>query len=548
VHELVRHTLAESLSLPRRQRIHARVAEAIEHVYAANLAPHTSALAHHLYQAGAASDPEKTTTFLEQAAKQAREAAGHEEALTHLENALSLWEGESSLRVAELMFLRANALRSMGRFDEAVVGYERAMELFEAEGAIARAIDTSVDLLWIHGWRADVEAGAPVLARMQKYLDGADLRTKIILLIGTTMMQSGTGNVAEAALTLEKVKALHRAAGIPFAGVPANAECELLWNSGQFAKLMEASPKAAAEFRKSGDRWLESDADRRTLYMEYYCGRPAQAAAALPDAILRAERTGHYGVLWTLKSLGSAIPAAQGDLATAEREVREAWEFGKTHGVAWNFISWVMLAEFAFNRGDLAAAEQFCSDPSGIEPKTYVAGLIDSTRFSLFARSGDERAAEAWAKRSWKLPVAGELSSTGSWIALVNSVVGLAAMGRREEVAVLLPLTRELLLTGAWLLRSGTLCQTVAGIAAACAQDWAAAEEHHRTAIHQADTAPYINIQPVAREWYAAMLFDRNSPGDADKGRALLQDAITKYESLGMTYPAKLASKKLAAL
>jgi tetratricopeptide (TPR) repeat protein len=548
VHELVRHTLAESLSLPRRQRIHARVADAIERVYAANLAPHTSALAHHLYQAGAAADPEKTSTYLEQAAKQATGAAGHEEALAHLDNALSLWEGESSLRVAELTALRANALRSMGRFDEAVAGYERAMDMFEAEGAIARTIDTSVDLLWIHGWRADVEAGAPVLARMQMYLDGADLRTKIILLIGTMMMQSTTGNVAEAALTLEKVKALHHAAGIPFAGVAANAECELLWNSGQYAKLMEASPKAAAEFRKSGDRWLESDADRRTVYMEYCFGRPAQAAAALPDAILRAERTGHYGALWALKSLGSAIPAALGDLASSEREAREAYEFGKTHGIAWSFSSWVALAEFAFNRGDLAAAEQFCSDPSGIEPKTYIAGMIDSTRFSLFARSGDERATEAWARRSWKLPVAGQLNSSGSWIALINSVVGLASMERKEDVALMWPLTEELLLTGAWMMRISSLCRTVAGIAAACAGDWAAAEEHHRTAIYQADTAPYMHLQPVAREWYAAMLLDRKGAGDLDKGRALLEEAIKMYEAMGMTYPAKLAREKLAAI
>jgi ATP/maltotriose-dependent transcriptional regulator MalT len=383
---------------------------------------------------------------------------------------------------------------------------------------------------------------------MQKYLDGADLRSKIILLIGTMMMQSTTGNVAEAALTLEKVKALHHAAGIPFAGVPANGECELLWNSGQYAKLMEASPKAAAEFRKSGDRWLESDADRRTVAVEFSCGRPAQAAAALPDAILRAERTGHYGALWALKSLGSVIPAARGDLATSEREAREAWEFGKTHGIAWNFVSWVMLAEFAFNRGDLAVAGQFCSDPTGLEPNTYLAGLIDSTRFSLFARSGDERAAEAWAKRSWKLPVAGQLNSMGSWIALVNSVVGLAAMGRKEDAAKLWPLTEEMLMTGAWVMRSGTLCRTVAGIATACAGDWAAAEEHHRTAIHQADTVPYKHLQPVAREWYAAMLLDRAGAGDVDRGRALLEEAIKMYESMGMTYPAKLTSEKLAAL
>jgi ATP/maltotriose-dependent transcriptional regulator MalT len=249
-----------------------------------------------------------------------------------------------------------------------------------------------------------------------------------------------------------------------------------------------------------------------------------------------------------LKSIGSAIPAARGDLATSEREAREAWEFGKTHGIAWNFTSWVALAEFAFNRGDLAAAEQFCSDPSGIEPKTYAAGMMDSTRFSLFARSGDARAADAWASRSWKLPVAGQLNSLGSWIALANSVIGLASMGRKEDTAGLRPLTEEWLLTGGWAMRSGVLCQTVVGIAAACAGDWAAAEEHHRIAIHQADTAPYKNLQPVARQWYAAMLLDRAGAGDVDKGRALLAEAVKMYESMGMTYPAKLAREKLAGI
>jgi predicted ATPase len=89
VHELVRQTLAETLSMPRRQRLHAFVADAIERVYAANLEAQASALAHHLYQAGAAADPEKTTSYLMIAAQKARANAAHEEALAHLENALS---------------------------------------------------------------------------------------------------------------------------------------------------------------------------------------------------------------------------------------------------------------------------------------------------------------------------------------------------------------------------------------------------------------------------------------------------------------------------
>lgn len=117
---------------------------------------------------------------------------------------------------------------------------------------------------------------------------------------------------------------------------------------------------------------------------------------------------------------------------------------------------------------------------------------------------------------------------------------------------MLRPLTEELLLTGARQIRTGALCQTVAGIAAVCAGDFAAAKEHHLTAIHQADTAPYKHLQPVAREWYAVMLLDRGSAqdtaGDADDGRAQLQEAVNMYEAMGMTYPAKLASKKIAAL
>ena len=90
--------------------------------------------------------------------------------------------------------------------------------------------------------------------------------------------------------------------------------------------------------------------------------------------------------------------------------------------------------------------------------------------------------------------------------------------------------------------------RTTAGIAAACAGDWPAAEEHHLTAIHQADTAPYRPAQPIAREWYALMLLDRNGPGDAAKARDLLSEALAMYESLEMPFRANRTSAKLAAL
>ena len=126
-----------------------------------------------------------------------------------------------------------------------------------------------------------------------------------------------------------------------------------------------------------------------------------------------------------------------------------------------------------------------------MERKTFVAGSFDSFRFAILAKSKADRAAGAWANRSWKLPISGQLNPMGAWIALQNSVLGLASMGRKEDAAALRPLTEELLLTGAWIMRSNVACRTVAGIAAACARDWPAAEDHHLTAIQQMDTAPY---------------------------------------------------------
>jgi len=63
VHELIRATLVQGLSLPRRQRLHLKIADALERLRAASLASHASVLAHHLYQAGAAADAQSSSVI-----------------------------------------------------------------------------------------------------------------------------------------------------------------------------------------------------------------------------------------------------------------------------------------------------------------------------------------------------------------------------------------------------------------------------------------------------------------------------------------------------
>ena len=169
--------------------------------------------------------------------------------------------------------------------------------------------------------------------------------------------------------------------------------------------------------------------------------------------------------------------------------------------------------------------------------------------FALWAESNDDRAGKTWAERRWNLPKAGQLNPAGEWLALERSVVGLAALGKKEEAAALRTLTEELVRTGVWVAYySMAPFRTAAGIAAACAGDWAVAEEHHLTAIHQMDTAPYRVSQPIAREGYALMLLDRNAPGDHAKARGLLTDALAMYESMEMPFHANRTSGRLAKL
>src|SRR3970282_580793 len=103
-HDVIRQTLVSGLSLPRRQRMHLRIAEAMERAYARSLEAHAADLAHHLYQAGAAAEPEKTVRYLTLAGEQAFAAAAFEDALRLCEDALSLQPADDRRGRGDLLF------------------------------------------------------------------------------------------------------------------------------------------------------------------------------------------------------------------------------------------------------------------------------------------------------------------------------------------------------------------------------------------------------------------------------------------------------------
>ena len=279
IHELVRQTLAETLSLPRRQRLHARVAAAIERVYAANLEAQASSLAHHLYQVGAASDPEKTSTYLILAAQRAGAGAAHEEALAHLENALSLWEGEQGARVAELMTQKAGALRSIGRRDEAVDCYRKAIAMFEAAGALAKAAEASLLLALTQAWHLEHPAAFRTIERAVDLAGSSAPHLQIGLLSMRALMVSSIGDVNSAASLFAEARALRKAL-VGDRPAPFNDGIETLFlvHSMQWARSMAEAQRIGEANRASGDFWAVAELDWIVSFTMFY-GRPAEAAS-----------------------------------------------------------------------------------------------------------------------------------------------------------------------------------------------------------------------------------------------------------------------------
>jgi hypothetical protein len=114
-------------------------------------------------------------------------------------------------------------------------------------------------------------------------------------------------------------------------------------------------------------------------------------------------------------------------------------------------------------------------------------------------------------------------------------IEGLFILGEHSQARELYPLTRELVATEAvalWPIFRFT--HTVAGMAAAAAREWKAAEDHFQVAMRQTESLPNVFEQAEIRRFHAMMLIHRATPGDREKARALLYEADKIYMHVGM--------------
>jgi hypothetical protein len=141
-------------------------------------------------------------------------------------------------------------------------------------------------------------------------------------------------------------------------------------------------------------------------------------------------------------------------------------------------LSLAQLSLVHFLRGEWNLASSEAEDAYRSSFPSAGQGAIVGALFRQRAYLGDRTGALALLDEApGVLPSAGGPNPAGAWIMLLQMIEGFVVLGERQRAAALHGLALEHLATGAvWTWTAPRFVRTAAGIAAAAAGDWTAAE------------------------------------------------------------------------
>jgi tetratricopeptide (TPR) repeat protein len=316
----------------------------------------------------------------------------------------------------------------------------------------------------------------------------------------------------------------------------------------QFLRLRET----AADAEKSGgsevsawDRAVQLQVLYQTLLL---LERPEEAARIRNELEPFATKIGQsYSIAQCLITRAWVEFGKAPDLAKLETDLQRVFK-SDPKVPFWDVFSEVQLSLADFFHGNWASALAHAQASCRLEVESSIRGTGVGALFRQMAYESDRGGALAILKekRGW-LPRSGQQNTLGSWWMLALVIEGLVILGEQSQAGQLYPLVRELADTGAvalWPIFRFT--RTTAGIAAAAARQWEAAEDHFKTALLQAESVPHRLEQAEIRRFHAMMLTDRAASGDREKARKLLGEALETYTRIGMPRHVERARMLLA--
>jgi tetratricopeptide (TPR) repeat protein len=558
----VRQTLLAGISTPREQQLHLGVADAIERLHPRALGEHAGDIAEHLIKAGPLADEGRLVHYLTLAGKGAIEAAAFETARRSFRSALSHLKDDDVKQRANLLMGVAIAERGLEQWEAGYAHLGEAFEIYVALGDREKIAKCGTELTTLLVWGGRFREATEVVHRALDCF-GAEVSANRARLLGVLgSIEGATANWEAAAKAHEE--ALSMASELSDPGLIARVFGERSVVNYEFLRLREAADDAEQSCGSETTLWVRV-IQLQILYQALLLlGRMQGAAKVCDEAEALATRIGQsYSIARILIAKGWVEFGARGDLAKLAATLEQVLKsepgipamaaadpnagvapLTRLHGpVFWDIFAEAQLSFLNFFQGDWSTALSHAQASNKAHDDTFIGGFGAGTLFRQMAYDGDRDGAltilNQW--RDW-LPRPGQPNTMGSWWILVLAIEGLVVLGEKRYAARLYPLACELADTGAvalWPIFRFT--QTVAGMAAAAAGRWAAAETHFQTALSQAEAIPHLLERAEIRRFQAMMLKDRGAPGDRQRAQTLLTQALEGYEQIGMPRHSDLA-------
>ena len=546
-HALVRHTLLDELSAARLQRVHLQIAAAMEQLFGDG-GKRAADIAHHLYCAGTAAQPDKTQHYLELAGQQALAAAAADEAVDTFGKALELELTEDER--ANLLNQRGLAYRTLGRWDEAAEDWMAALPIFEKLGDDQRVSQICWDLAYKHAW-ANEMAQAETLARRGLKAVGDEPSVARCQLLAAFGMCAGERldygiwerHVEEAIAMAELLGEERLLGGDILMGKMYMGEH---WLKSRLHA--ETADRSIALVRRVGTPWDLSNA-LSAAFLGYLCnGRFDDVESNYQQAVDLARKYGNFGAEMHAKITYGQVQCYRGDLAEGREMIRDRADWSRETGFAWKTIIIQMLGFAEFWTGHWDNARQIADEITAEPIEGTMAGMEAAFKMLLLAYEGDPVVDDLIEELKPRVCVAGQENQLGSWIAGIAMLETTAVLGRREQCAPFYDCAVQLDKAGSHVLVNLGLTQKHAGIAAAAGGDWSLAGQHFDTAEEQArETDNVLELAELLR-WRAQMLLWRGDKDDREAASELLVQAQSAYLDIGMTRHAGVADDLLTAM
>ena len=340
VHALIRETLYDGLSGPRRARMHRRIGEAIERLTTHD--PPLSDLAYHFTEASAIGAFDKAVEYATRAGDRATASLAHEEAARFYDMALRSLDcapagPASAAKRLDVYTRRGRAFAGIGQWLPAKEEFERAMRFVDGD-AIGRRCELILGIAEASFWlgyevAAVQRLASEALALAEQLPDGADLVANAMSCSARCHIVSGD---IEGAVSLNlgaiALAGRHRTLAYPFGTLA-------LYLAGRSAEAVALGREGASLARSIQDTYFTMYTLPHFAISLAAVGLYGNAQRVFEEAREFGRKYGAVGPLARVISFAAGFHLSVFDFPGAEELQREARELAARAGHAQPFIS-----------------------------------------------------------------------------------------------------------------------------------------------------------------------------------------------------------------